>query len=98
MAFSYPMWIDVEACIYKSSKSYGAQDVNKEKIYVGTSAKYSHLLCERKATRKMFDEYEEYKDVIVFREHHNGIVLKEIVVSKKTREILETREATIEGL
>lgn len=38
---SYPIWIDVDACIYKSSKSYGARNTNNQNIYVGTSASNS---------------------------------------------------------
>ena len=39
---SYPIWIDVDACIYKSKKSYGARNLNNQNIYVGTSASNSY--------------------------------------------------------
>tara|TARA_R100001443_G_scaffold19026_1_gene30358 strand:+ start:4007 stop:4231 length:225 start_codon:yes stop_codon:yes gene_type:complete len=52
---SYPIWIDVQACIYKSSKSYGARNRNKQDIYVGTSANNSHHFAEI-VTRKCKDE------------------------------------------
>jgi len=39
---SYPIWLNVTSCIYKSSKSYGVKNDGKTEIYVGTSAKNSH--------------------------------------------------------
>lgn len=39
---SYPIWLDVTSCIYKSSKSYGIKNDGKTEIYVGTGAKNSH--------------------------------------------------------
>jgi hypothetical protein len=42
MARNYPIWHNVEACIYQSTKSYGAQDTSKDEILVGSSAKNSH--------------------------------------------------------
>lgn len=95
---SYPIWIEVEACIYKSSKSYGAMDVNVERVLVGTSAKYSNLLYTRKTNRRVFDEYRGFKDVIVFRAYHNEVVVEEMVISNKTREVVEERSAEIKGL
>jgi len=98
MAYSYPIWVDVESCIYKSSKSYGAKDTNHEKILVGTSSKNSHHLCTRSVTRKELPEYRGFTNVMVFRSYHDGLLLKELVLSVKTKEVLETRTAQITPL
>lgn len=98
MAYSYPIWVDVESCIYKSSKSYGAKDTNHEKILVGTSSKNSHHLCTRSVTRKELAEYRGFTNVMVFRSYHDGLLLKELVLSVKTKEVLETRTAQITPL
>lgn len=96
MAHSYAIWIDVEACTYKTSKSYGAKNTNYERVLVGTSAKHSHQLCDRTVTRKEFDEYRDFKKVIVFRSYQDKILLKEMILSQKTKEVLEIRQAKIE--
>ena len=95
---SYNMWIDVEACIYKSSKSYGARNINKEKVYVGTSSKHSNLFYVRRTTKRELDEYRGFTDVLVFRAYHNNYFVEEMVISRKTREVLEHRKAEIREL
>jgi hypothetical protein len=57
MAYSYPIWNEVEACIYKSSKSYGALDTSSTVIKVGTSAKNSEKLVEHTTTRRTDGDY-----------------------------------------
>lgn len=98
MAFSYPIWIDVQSCLYKSSKSYGARDTNMETVNVGTSSKYSHEFYKRGTNRKVLSEYRGFKDVIVFRGYHNGLCVEELVLCTKTREVLERRSAEIKEL
>lgn len=98
MAHAYPIWIDVTSWGYKSSKSYGAKDDTKEIVNVGTSSKYSHKLCTRSVTRRFKDNYRGFKNVIVFRVYHNDIIIDELVMSKKTKEVLEHRTAEIKGL
>jgi len=98
MAYSYPIWIDVEACIYKSNKSYGARNTNKEKVYVGTSSRYSNLFYVRRTTKRELDEYRGFTDVLVFRAYHNNYFVEEMVISRKTREVLEHRKAEIKEL
>ena len=98
MAQSYSIWIDVQACVYKTSKSYGAKDTNFETINVGTSATYSHKFYTRATNKKLLPEYRGFKDVTVFRGYHNGICVEELVMSNKTREVLETRSAVIQEL
>ncbi len=80
---SYPIWNKVEACIYKSDKSYGAKDTSKNTIYVGTSANNSHELATVTTTRRVVG------DTTVFRLGVDGKVIKKIVMCNKTKEILE---------
>lgn len=57
MAYSYPIWNDVTACIYKSSKSYGAKDTSEASVKVGTSANNSKLLVRHCTTRRKKGDY-----------------------------------------
>ena len=95
---SYNIWVEVKACIYKSNKSYGARNTNKENIYVGTSAKHSDFFYERKTTKRELCEYRGFKDVLVFRAFHNNILVDEMVISAETKEMLEHRTAEIKEL
>lgn len=79
---SYPIWTKVEACIYKSDKSFGAKDTSIQTILVGTSARNSHELAEIKTTRR------EIGDEVVFKFSVDGEVLKELRFDKKTKEII----------
>jgi len=81
MARSYPIWIEVDACIYKSSKSYGARDCNNQKIYVGTSKNNSHLLAEITTTKKVIGEE------TIFKFWLDGKVIKTTVMNNKTKEV-----------
>ena len=81
MSRSYPIWVDVDACIYKSSKSYGAKDTNNQKIYVGTSANNSYLLAEVTTTRRVIGDETYFKLGI------DGKVIKTIIMNNKTKEI-----------
>jgi predicted nucleic-acid-binding Zn-ribbon protein len=49
---SYPIWNKVQACIYKSSKNWGAKQHSEVDISVGTSAKNSHPFLTHKTTRR----------------------------------------------
>jgi len=57
MSRSYPIWNDVEACIYKYSKSYGARDTSSVTIYVGTSGSNSHELVQHCTTKREEGDY-----------------------------------------
>ena len=76
---SYPIWIDVQACIYQSSKSYGAKDTNSQTIYVGTNKKNSHELARICTTRREID------GEIVFKFSVDGEVLKTMKFDAKTK-------------
>jgi len=57
MAHSYPIWNDVEACIYKTSKSFGARNTSTTKVYVGTSKSNSELLVEHVTTKRIVGDF-----------------------------------------
>jgi len=84
MSHSYPIWNDVTACIYKSSKSYGARDAGEVSVYVGTSAKNSELLVIHTTTRRIEGDYTVFKFGV---DTGNGLeVLKTLYMHTKTKQ------------
>lgn len=79
---SYPIWTKVEACIYKSDKSFGAKDTSSQEIFVGTGPKNSHKIAEICTTKR------EHGDEIVFKFSLDGEVLKTIRFDKKTKKMI----------
>lgn len=52
MAQSYPIWNDVTACIYKSSKSYGVRQEGAVDVKIGTSGSNSFHFVSHKVTHR----------------------------------------------
>lgn len=52
MSRAYSIWNDVEACIYNSSKSWGAKDTCNVNVNVGSSSKYSNHFVTHTTTKK----------------------------------------------
>jgi hypothetical protein len=90
MAHSYPIWHEVQACHYKSSKSYGGKINNTETIYVGTSANNSHKHCSIATTRRRILD-PKYGECDSFQTKVDGIVLVETVISVKDRVVVKKR-------
>lgn len=61
MAHSYPIWIDVQACIYNSTKSYGVKERGNQTYLVGTSTKNSHRFLKTTVEHRKCDPPEELK-------------------------------------
>lgn len=61
MAHSYPIWNDIAACIYSSSKSFGAKDTSSTTVRVGTSATNSEVLVRHVTTRRLEGEYTVFR-------------------------------------
>lgn len=82
MSYAKPIWNEVEACIYKSSKSYGAKNTSSVTVSVGSSSKNSHELVKHVTTRRFYDEYKGYEKVCVFK---FGVFVngKEFIVCEK---------------
>lgn len=55
MARSYPIWNAVTACIYASSKSWGAKKCASVNVLVGTSASNSHKFVSHATTHRLHD-------------------------------------------
>ncbi len=89
----YPIWNDVSACIYKSSKSYGARDTSSAEVLVGSSQSNSHSLATHITTRREFVEYKGYLKVIVFKFSVDDVVINENIfknVNGRAGELLKT--------
>ena len=71
MSYSKPIWTDVEACTYKSSKSWGAKDTCSFNQYVGSSSKNSHFQCKFVTTKRLDEENNHW----VFKTSLNDKVL-----------------------
>ena len=56
MSRQYPIWNEVENCLYSSSKSYGNRDNGKVRIHIGSSSSNSHFFLEHQVTRYYDDE------------------------------------------
>lgn len=87
---SYPIWMDVTSCIYKSSKSYGIKNDGLTKVFVGSSASNSHLLAAIKITHR--DMGEKGKS---FQLYVDGQIIKEGIV--KNGELITSSTNTREG-
>jgi len=71
MSRSYPIWNKVTACIYGSSKSFGAKDDSGIEILVGNGANNSHLFVELN-TKKIITD-----DKVIFKFYVDGVKVKE---------------------
>jgi len=60
---SYPIWNEINSCLYKSMQSYGVKDHSEIDMNVGQGARHSHLLCTIKQTRR---EYGDWVSFCVF--------------------------------
>lgn len=83
---AYPIWNEVNACIYASSKSYGAKQTSNVNVKVGTSARNSHdFLTHRTTCRDLEDGSKE------FRFYVDGKLVKRAVVRDGKLKKLSTR-------
>mgnify|MGYP003109647210 FL=1 len=71
---TYPIWNKITACIYNSSKSYGVKDTGENEIYIGSSAKNSHLFLHSIITKRT--ENTKYGKCIVFKYSVDNVVIK----------------------
>ena len=75
---SYPIWNNVAACIYKSSKSWGAKEQSAVDVVVGTSAQNSHNFVSHKTTHRTHDDGTQE-----FRFYVDGVVVKRAIIEPK---------------
>lgn len=79
---SYPIWNNVEACIYKSSKSWGAKQHSAVEVCVGTSASNSHTFVNHRTTRRELENGDAE-----FRFYVDDVCVKRAVITKKKKEM-----------
>jgi len=76
MSQSYPVWNQVTACIYKSSKSYGVRQVGEVDVKIGTSGSNSfHFVSHKVTHRKHADGSRTYRFYV------DGICIKEATLT-----------------
>ena len=80
MAYSYPIWNNVQACIYGSSKSWGARDTCDVNVSVGSSAKYSNHFVNHITTKREIE-----KDLFEFRFYVDNKIIKRALFDKKNK-------------
>ena len=82
---SYPIWNQVEACIYKSGKSYGVRKDGVVSVKVGTSEKNSHDFLTHRTTHRTLEcggrEFRFYVD---------GTLIKKAFLAKGSNELVTT--------
>ena len=74
----YPIWVDVQACIYKSSKSYGAINQNAQTIKVGDGNKNSHVIANICTKKKVLNGITRFEFSV------DGNILKTIDFDSET--------------
>ena len=72
---SYPIWMQVRSCIYKSSKSYGIRQNGLTEVFVGSSAQNSHAFADIEITHRDMGELGKS-----FRLYVDGQIIKESIV------------------
>ena len=78
MARSYPIWNEIESCIYKGDKSYGVRNDGLVSVKVGTGAKNSHSFIDHKVTHRQLSTGER-----VYRFSVDGVCIKEVQIDKQ---------------
>ena len=80
MSRAYSIWNDVEACIYNSSKSWGAKDTCNVNVNVGSSSKYSNHFVSHTTTKR-----EIKKNLFEFRFYVNKQIIKRALFDNLTK-------------
>ena len=80
MSQSYPIWNDVTACIYKTSKSYGVRQVGEVDVKIGTSGSNSYHFVSHKVTHRKHEDGSR-----TYRFYVDGILIKEQLLQLTTK-------------
>ena len=86
MSRSYPIWNDVEACIYSGSKSFGAKETSSTTVRVGTSKTNSETLAQHVTTCRTDGEYTVFAFGVDLQDGNGLQVLKRKWMHSETRE------------
>jgi hypothetical protein len=82
MCRSYPIWNEVEACNYQSSKSWGSKDCMTLNQKIGSSATNSHDFAEIRTTRREIT-LEDGTRAMSFRLTVDGEIIKQALFTIK---------------
>jgi len=88
MSRSYPIYHEVTACNYKSTKNYGSRDTAETTIKIGTSKSNSHELATHFTTRRENGEYTVFRFGWMLPGEKSGTVLVTRYMHTKTREMM----------
>lgn len=77
---SYPIWNQVQACIYKGGKSWGARENCSVHVKVGTSSSNSHSFVSHCTTHRTHKDGSQE-----FRFFVDGQVVKKAIIAPKRR-------------
>ena len=80
MSRAYPIWNNVDACIYGSSKSWGAKDTCNVNVSVGSSSKYSNHFVNYTTTKR-----EIKKNLFEFRHYVDKKLIKRALFDNLTK-------------
>ncbi len=83
MSRQYPIWNDIEACNYKSDKSFGSKNTMSLTQYVGSSSSNSHRHIGFSTTRRDLKSYKGFENVIIFKSFIDSYPVKEMIFSSK---------------
>ena len=90
---SYPIWNEVTACIYGSSKSYGIKERGEVAVKVGTSKAYSFDFVNHRTTVKdIGDDLKEYRFYV------DDVLLKRAQFNTKTKKFDVLEPGSFAGL
>tara|TARA_B100000497_G_scaffold122878_1_gene154605 strand:+ start:1018 stop:1338 length:321 start_codon:yes stop_codon:yes gene_type:complete len=82
---SYPIWNAVTACIYKSSRSWGAKADCVVNVLVGTSASNSHEFVRHTTTHRVLENGDKS-----FRFYVDSVCVRQATLVKQTKELVVT--------
>ena len=85
MTRQYPIWNEVQACAYKSAKSYGGRQTSSVKVMVGSSSSNSHHFVDHAVTHRLLDN-----GARSFRFLVDGVVIKEGLLPKGSSHLVTT--------
>ena len=80
MSRAYPIYNEVEACIYGSSKNWGAKDTCNVNVKVGSSSKYSNHFVSHTTTKR-----EIKKNLFEFRFYVNKQIIQRALFDNLTK-------------
>lgn len=76
---AYPIWNEVQACIYQSSKSWGARNAAGVTVYIGSSAANSHEFM-RHCTSRRTSYLDDGREVTIFTFNALGHPIREVAI------------------